>query len=521
MKKSLILLIFLITSVALVSGFAITGNVIEISPTSVAVHSVEPGSTGTAGTVTTTNRGCVDMCGDGVCQEVVCSAEGCPCPETAQSCPEDCGSEGRNPCDLACQDKGYESGVCRRGPAYMTTSDEAQKPEYVGYCYEGEVDIGAGGCPEIAIMRVDGTKAQPYHCCCKVKDEERCADEGQYTTGALGPEYYVGCCEGLKEFDTYKGINIVGAGMLCYNPRKGTPECKHGGTEREGWYYSQTGELLRLEDCEKEEGDCYSDRDCDGDEFCEFPAGACGGKGECTEKPEVCAAIYAPVCGCDGRTYASDCSAAAKGVSIKHKGECDEEPEPVCKPVCRAMGSRSEGWYDSCTGDLIKYDNCACVAVCRGGFGFGEGEPKKPRGYYNSCTGTFIVEAECWDPEEPVEVDIKEKKVRVEQEKEDGFVLIKSQETARTQERIRVSEGRLGMHTDAGVRQIEYLPEEVMQKAVESKGLYKVKNINLIQEEGSPVYELVGKVKTKILGIIPLGVRKTVKINAETNQVIE
>jgi cbb3-type cytochrome oxidase subunit 3 len=33
---------------------------------------------------------CVDMCGDGTCQEVVCMGEGCPCAETAQSCPADC-----------------------------------------------------------------------------------------------------------------------------------------------------------------------------------------------------------------------------------------------------------------------------------------------------------------------------------------------------------------------------------------------------------------------------------------------
>lgn len=33
---------------------------------------------------------CVDQCGDGVCQEVVCQAVGCPCAETVASCPEDC-----------------------------------------------------------------------------------------------------------------------------------------------------------------------------------------------------------------------------------------------------------------------------------------------------------------------------------------------------------------------------------------------------------------------------------------------
>ncbi len=39
------------------------------------------------------NETCVDMCGDGVCQEVVCEAIGCPCPETPKTCPQDCGGK--------------------------------------------------------------------------------------------------------------------------------------------------------------------------------------------------------------------------------------------------------------------------------------------------------------------------------------------------------------------------------------------------------------------------------------------
>lgn len=34
--------------------------------------------------------GCKDLCGDGICQRVVCAAVGCPCPETEESCPQDC-----------------------------------------------------------------------------------------------------------------------------------------------------------------------------------------------------------------------------------------------------------------------------------------------------------------------------------------------------------------------------------------------------------------------------------------------
>ncbi len=33
---------------------------------------------------------CKDMCGDGICQEIVCLAEGCPCAENKIICPKDC-----------------------------------------------------------------------------------------------------------------------------------------------------------------------------------------------------------------------------------------------------------------------------------------------------------------------------------------------------------------------------------------------------------------------------------------------
>ncbi len=33
---------------------------------------------------------CKNLCGNGVCEEIVCMAIGCPCPETPATCPQDC-----------------------------------------------------------------------------------------------------------------------------------------------------------------------------------------------------------------------------------------------------------------------------------------------------------------------------------------------------------------------------------------------------------------------------------------------
>lgn len=74
---------------------------------------------------------------------------------------------------------------------------------------------------------------------------------------------------------------------------------------------------------------CESNDDCDATEFCAYEASdECGvaGSGECAPRPEACIAIYDPVCGCDGETYGSACSAANQGMSVASDGECPVEP---------------------------------------------------------------------------------------------------------------------------------------------------------------------------------------------------
>jgi hypothetical protein len=112
-----------------------------------------------------------DVCGDGICQEIVCLADGCPCAESVRLCPQDC---------------------------------------------------------QISI--------------------ERCAGEGKLTSGPVAPEYAYDCCNGLEAFD-HNPDHWVGGGLLCYDPSKGTPECKYIGTRSEGWYYSGTDRLIRVDRC--------------------------------------------------------------------------------------------------------------------------------------------------------------------------------------------------------------------------------------------------------------------------------
>lgn len=77
---------------------------------------------------------------------------------------------------------------------------------------------------------------------------------------------------------------------------------------------------MPMADAGVQPGSCGSNRDCAAGAFCAAPS--CGGAGSCESRPEVCPGIYAPVCGCDGRTYSSGCVAASQGVNTAHVGEC-------------------------------------------------------------------------------------------------------------------------------------------------------------------------------------------------------
>jgi hypothetical protein len=75
----------------------------------------------------------------------------------------------------------------------------------------------------------------------------------------------------------------------------------------------------------------FGDPPCPKGQLCDPNGGQCGeteAEGVCVMMPDkVCPNDKRPTCGCDGKTYGSDCLRQKAGVMKAHLGACKESPE--------------------------------------------------------------------------------------------------------------------------------------------------------------------------------------------------
>lgn len=136
-----------------------------------------------------------------------------------------------------------------------------------------------------------------------------------------------------------------------------------------------------------------SGRVCAVDLWCSYPEGTCLGPdaiGTCRKREALPCVAPKPgdeVCGCDGKTYQSSCTATSAGMSIARAGTCEAPPK-----LCGGIVGATCGATEYCDWGALPSD-------CGGGDGQGICRPRPTScipsdGIYCGCDGKFY-ESTC------------------------------------------------------------------------------------------------------------------------------